>query len=211
MSAKILERYLQSTLAEASYTKDHDNEPEKQFMLGSIGKVHVCNLDRCHMKVGEIWKVCHNDKGYVGKDFCTADALYEASVRLSCEKTLYFIEFKAQPSHNVDEDSIWAKAFESLYAASLGPLGGWTMEEIRQCSEFVLVVKSITDKTKMYYGTKKDFDRISDPVLKWAGRKDGEGMSIYFGLEQFKKRGFYRDVHTFSEEQFLEWARDRLV
>ncbi len=214
MGALISKQYLQSTLADVSYTEDHNNNPQKQFILGSIGEICVCGLDRCHMNVSEIWRIycskkgcSYRSKGYFTKDFCTVDALYETSTE---PRSLYFIEFKAQPSTNVEEGDIWAKAFESPYAAALGPLEGWTMEEIRRCSEFVLVVKNITDKTRGYYNTGKDFNRISDPILKWAGRKDGENKSIYFGLEQFREKELYRDVHTFSEEQFIAWAKEHL-
>lgn len=145
-------------------------------------------------------------KDYLSKDLRTSDALYKAANGI-----FYFIKFKAKDSSSVVEGDIWEKAFESLYAASLVPLKDYSMAHIREHAEFLLVVKSFSDKTKGYYASSPEYGKISASIRKLAKYLDADGNPIYFRLAQFRKKRLYRDVHTFSEEQFIDWARKHLV
>ena len=143
---------------------------------------------------------------YVQKDLKTADALY-----LAPDKKIYFIEFKAQPSGNVDDDDICGKAFESLYAAALSALGDCPMEKIRANAEFIVVFKETSDKTRTHYTQKsaEGFKEFSKKVQGLAHLLDEVGNPIYFNLDRFKARTFYRDVHTFDQGQFEQWATQK--
>lgn len=140
---------------------------------------------------------------YVQKDLKTADALY-----LAPDKKIYFIEFKAQPAGNVDDDDICGKAFESLYAAALSVLGDCPMETICANAEFIVVFKSASDEVKNYYTQKSklDLEKIAKNVQKPGNLLDAQDIPIFFNLDRFKAREFYRDVHTFDKEQFEQWA-----
>ena len=140
---------------------------------------------------------------YVQKDLKTADALY-----LAPDKKIYFIEFKAQPAGNVDDDDICGKAFESLYAATLSVLGDCPMETICANAEFIVVFKSASDEVKNYYTQKSklDLEKIAKNVQKPGNLLDAQDIPIFFNLDRFKAREFYRDVHTFDKEQFEQWA-----
>lgn len=185
-------------------------------MDAQIWNLLVYPLDK-HPSVESLWKVkcsircpkidCEYrevlKKPYVPKDLKTADALY-----LAPDGKPYFIEFKVQPSQNVDEDDILGKAFESLYAAALSVLGDCPMETIRANAEFLVVFKETSDKTKAYYTRKSDtsFKKVTTPLRKIANLLDNDGAPIYFNLDKFKTAGFYHDVHTFDQGQFEQWA-----
>lgn len=156
-------------------------------------------------------KTCEKREGtassYVHKNLKTADALYIAS-----DGNIYFIEFKAQPSRNVDDKDVNGKAFESLYAAVLNVLENRPMAQIRANAEFVVVFKETSTTTRDYYIEKSRFElkQIANKVRKHGDMLDKDGCPIYFGLEKFRKAGYYRDVHTFDATQFEQWAAEKL-
>ena len=185
-----------------------------------VWNIPVYHLDK-FPSVDAYWKVkasvrcpvenCgHRDEPktpYVPKNLKTADALC-----LTPHGGIYFIEFKAQPSKNVEKEDLQGKAFESLYAAALSALGDCPMAHIRANAEFVVVFKRLSDSTKTFYTqqSEADFRKISNPIRGRRGLRDRTGSTIYFDLDRFRKAGYYRDVHTFDETQFLEWATKTL-
>ena len=207
-------------LSEAAISNDVPKE--RQFSLGEIGTRKAYNLDdsKRHLNLNEVWfvrcskKDCQyrTDQGFL-KDACTADAVY-----VSSDGKFYFIEFKAQPSGNIKKKEVWGKAVESLYVASLTLLGAHSMDYIRENAEFVLVAKVISPETENHSPKRVEdirsdeaFRKFTTPVRGLGACLDGARNPIYFELDRLKKKRLYHDVHTFSEEQFLEWARDRLV
>lgn len=176
-------------------------------MDSPVWDVCVYHLDKLP-SVASLWPAKTSTQGNVkgphkGKQLKTADALY-----LAPNGKPYFIEFKAQPSRNVNEDDIRGKAFESLYAAALSVLGECPMEAIRAKAEFIVVFKNTSDETRDYYTqkSKDDFMKISKYFQNRGHLLDAENVPIYFNLDRFKKAGFYQDVHTFDKEQFEQWA-----
>lgn len=200
--------------------RSSDVSDAQQFSLEDVGEIEVYHLDKDHLSVKDMWFVhCNNrectyreDHGCM-KDFCTVDALYESS-----NDKFYFIEFKAQPSKNIKKKEVWGKAVESLYAASLTQLGAYSMEDIRKNAEFVLVFKNTSPETDDYYSNRlseknksdQAFRKLTTKIREPAGLLDEERNPIYFELEQFREKEFYRDVHTFSEKQFIAWAKEHL-
>lgn len=82
------------------------------------------------------------------------------------------------------------------------------MEKICANAEFIVVFKSASDEVKNYYTQKSklDLEKIAKNVQKPGNLLDAQDIPIFFTLDRFKAREFYRDVHTFDKEQFEQWA-----
>lgn len=193
----------QVSMREAAASKDATFER----MESPIWELRVYHLDKLP-SVASLWPAKNSNQGdakgsHQGKQLKTADALY-----LAPDGKPYFIEFKAQPSRNVEEDDIRGKAFESLYAAALSVLGDYPMETIRANAEFIVVFKQTSAETWDYYTqkSKDDFMKLAKPIQRLGNLLDAKDVPIFFNLDRFKKAKFYRDVHTFDKEQFEQWA-----
>lgn len=195
------------TLDGTAYT----SAPNKKQFQFTKGNLEVYALDKLHSHIHEIWFCekakcsftdCPHDSErwtHVGKDFCTVDALCEAR-----DGTLCFIEFKNRPSSNLTQEELWEKAFETPYAVFLAMLEEMPMRTFRQKAELFVVFKDLSAKTDEAYRA-----GISAPIKRLAKETDAQGKPVYFGLTVFRGK-LYRDVHTFSAQEFDEWATQNL-
>ena len=142
---------------------------------------------------------------------CSVDAFVKAS-----NGDYYFIEFKNDTQAGLDalpfdrgrsiasktqkpvacskiELSLKQKAFDSLCIAGMTTLHDVPGKEIMDHA--ILIVVRRDDKSN-------SFDKITNRLASWSTG----GQSILWGLDELKKNGFYKEVHTWTESEFVAKA-----
>lgn len=146
----------------------------------------------------------------------SADAFFKA-----VDGTCYFIEFKKSSKSALDalpfesdkpidsrtgrrvtcsyiELLLKQKAFDSLAIAGMTTLQDVSAKDIMDNAVFIVV--RLDDASRSFIGLVDNITRLAtsgDPVL--------------WGLDDLKKKGFFREVHTWTESQFVPWAKSHLV
>lgn len=90
------------------------------------------------------------------------------------------------------------KAFDSLAIAGMTTLRDVSAKDIMDNAVFIVV--RLNDASRSFIGLVDNITRLAtsgDPVL--------------WGLDDLKKEGFFREVHTWTESQFVPWAKSHLV
>ena len=146
----------------------------------------------------------------------SADAFFKAT-----DGTYYFIEFKKSNRRALDdlqfengapidsrtgrrvacsciELSLKQKAFDSLAIASLTTLQNISAKEIMDNAVFFVV--RLDDAPKSFNGF------VSRLTCLATG-----GEPVLWGLDVLKKEGFFREVHTWTESEFVPWAKSHLL
>lgn len=123
-----------------------------------------------------------------GSLYSSVDALYEGN-----DKRYYFIEFKDQPSGNVDKGRVLAKAVDSLTIGGYMFANNQTLVDTMKMSVFVLVYDNPDDK-------------ILGALSSFAGSrgapKDQYGEDVLFSLNRLTASAFYSEVHTWTADAF---------
>lgn len=146
----------------------------------------------------------------------SADAFFKAA-----DGTYYFIEFKKSSKYALDalpfesdrpidsrtgrrvtcsyiELLLKQKAFDSLAIAGMTTLQDVPAKDVMDNAVFIVV--RLDDASKSFIGLVNNITRLAtsgDPVL--------------WGLDDLRIEGFFREVHTWTESQFVLWAKSHLV
>lgn len=123
-----------------------------------------------------------------GSQYCSVDALYEGN-----DNRYYFIEFKDQPSGNVDKGQVLAKAVDSLVIGCFMFACDKSLVETMTKSVFVLVYDNPDEKF---------LNALSELAGSGGAPKDQYGESILFGIDRLVKSSFYSAVHTWTADAF---------
>lgn len=123
-----------------------------------------------------------------GSLYCSVDALYEGK-----DNRYYFIEFKDQPSGNVDRDRVLAKAVDSLTIGGYMFANNQTIVDTMKMSVFVLVYDNPDEKL---------LASLSSLAGSRGAQRDQYGEQILFGLDRLTASSFYSEVHTWTAEAF---------
>ncbi|MBR2838097.1 MAG: hypothetical protein IKE55_04920 [Kiritimatiellae bacterium] len=146
----------------------------------------------------------------------SADAFFKAT-----NGTYYFIEFKNSHQSALDElqfdkgkpiDSrtgltvtcsyielvLKQKAFDSLAIAGMTVLQDMPEKDIMDNAVFIVV--RLDDTSKSLNGLINNITRLSTG-----------GNTILWGLNELKQNGFFREVYTWTETEFVYWAKTHLT
>ena len=145
-----------------------------------LDNVHAFALDK-------LKGILKKDRGCLYK---SCDALYVGS-----DGRYYYIEFKDQPSGNVDRDALRTKAIDSLVIAGLTFAGDKKLFDVMKQSVLIIVYNNADDKL---------LDKLGKAAGNKACRVDRYGESILWGLESLQERSFFNEVHSWSEESFRQ-------
>jgi len=155
-----------------------------------------------------------------GAKLKSVDAYFRATDGTHC-----FIEFKKstrEALEELDDDneklpfsvSVIRKAVDSLALSALTNLQGETGKSI--CDNAVLFVvykKSVTDTEEAYgFGGKLKIAEANAAKKKKVDPVDtiNPKYHVRWNLEDLKKQGLYKDVHTLPDDVFVSWAKDNL-
>lgn len=145
----------------------------------------------------------------------SADAFFRAT-----NGTYYFIEFKNSNQSALDtlqfdkgkpidsrtgspvacsyiELVLKQKAFDSLAIAGMTVLQNVPERDIMDNAVFIVV--RLDDTSKSLNGLINNITRLATG-----------GNTILWGLDELKRNGFFREVHTWTETEFVSWAKTHL-
>ena len=186
-------------------TRKNESDPSSGFCaaLRGIKAIAFDNVKRevCESRIQELR---------------SADAFFKAT-----DGTYYFIEFKKSNRRALDdlqfengapidsrtgrrvacsciELSLKQKAFDSLAIASLTTLQNISAKEIMDNAVFIVV--RLDDAPKSFNCF------VSRLTCLATG-----GEPVLWGLDVLKKEGFFREVHTWTESEFVPWAKSHLL
>lgn len=125
-----------------------------------------------------------------GSLYCSVDALYEGR-----DRRYYFIEFKDQPSGNVDRDRVLAKAVDSLTISGYMFANKQPLIDTMTKSVFILVYDNPDAKL---------LRSLSSLAGSSGAPTDQYGEKILFGLDRLTKASFYAEVHTWTIDAFRQ-------
>ena len=123
-----------------------------------------------------------------GSLYSSVDALYEGN-----DKRYYFIEFKDQPSANVDCGRVLAKAVDSLTIGGYMFASNQTLVDTMKMSVFILVYDNPDEKI---------LNALSSLAGPRGAPKDQYGEEILFGIDRLALSSFYSEVHSWTAEAF---------
>ena len=123
-----------------------------------------------------------------GSLYSSVDALYEGT-----DKRYYFIEFKDQPSVNIDKGRVLAKAVDSLTIGGYMFASDQSIVDTMKRSVFVLVYDNPDEKL---------LNALSSMAGSRGAPKDQYGETILFGIDRLEKCSFYSEVHTWTADAF---------
>ena len=203
-------QYVSSIVTLTSYDK---KDISKQFCKALNGYcIRAIDFDTVKLD----WCECRNSfADYGKKQKCkSVDAFVDHN------GTYYFIEFKysfAEKLDLIDDDGdnidslLRKKAIDSLSLVGMTILQGVSGKNVMDNAELIVVYRpSFNDNVdSMTPGIKK----ASDKLHSFAKAKDStySNLDVKWKLADLKKRGFFRDVHTWNEDVFVEWAKRNLV
>lgn len=145
----------------------------------------------------------------------SSDAFFKAT-----NGTYYFIEFKNSNQSALDilqfdngrpidsktglpvkcsyiEFALKQKAFDSLAIAGMTVLQDVPGKDIMDHAVFIVV--RLDDTPKSLNGLINNITRLATG-----------GNTVLWGLDELKQKGFFRDVHTLTETEFVPWAKTHL-
>lgn len=131
-----------------------------------------------------------------GSLYSSVDALYEGK-----DNRYYFIEFKDQPSGNVDKDRVLAKAVDSLTIGGYMFASNQSLVDTMKMSVFVLVYDNPDEKT---------LNALSSLAGARGAPRDQYGETILFGMDRLATWSFYSEVHTWTAAAFRKHFIDNL-
>lgn len=138
----------------------------------------------------------------------------------------YFIEFKfsrAEKLDDIDDDGdsidsqLRKKAIDSLSLAGMTVLQDVPGRTIMDRAEFIVVYRRSFDDNDgalaCEVGTQPGIGKISEALHVLADAKDSlhPKLNVKWKLAKLKKEGFFRDVHTWNEDYFVNWAKKNLI
>ena len=185
-------------------TRNERNVPASGFCnaLRGIEAIAFDDVKRdvCEMRVQELRSV---------------DAFFKAT-----DGTYYFMEFKKSDKTSLDtlafekarpvdpktkrpvtcsyiEFSLTQKAFDSLAIAGMTVLQNVPVADIMNNAVFIVVRLG---------NAPTSFDELASRITSLATGGD----PVFWGLNKLKKNGFFRGVHTWTETEFVPWAKKHL-
>lgn len=159
-------------LYETAYTKDKGKDD--QLDLKCKDEL-VYNLDKIAIVATKKWNA--------NKAFKSCDAFYENN------GNHYYIEFKNQPLNNIITDEIQQKAFNSLLVAQIAIHPDLSFLDITKHVILIIVYKE--SEIPSWEKLRTSIGRIA--------KKD---VSIQFGLDKYKDKGLFQEVHTVTVDEF---------
>lgn len=145
----------------------------------------------------------------------STDAFFKAT-----DGTYYFIEFKKSEKSTLDtlpfenarpidpktkrpvtcsyiEFSLTQKAFDSLAIAGMTVLQDVPEKDIMNHAVFIVVRLS---------NAPNSFNVLASRITSLATG----GSPVFWGLDKLTRNGFFREVHTWTEAEFVPWAKTHL-
>ena len=186
-------------------TRKDENDPSSGFCdeLHGIKSVNFDDVKRdvCEGRIQELK---------------SADAFFKAA-----NGTYYFIEFKKSDKSALDalpfdkdrpidsttkrpakcsyiEFSLKKKAFDSLAIAGMTVLQDVPGKDIMDHAVFIVV--RLGDTSRSLNGLINNITRLGTG-----------GNTILWGLDELKRNGFFREVYTWTEDEFVPWAKAHLI
>lgn len=156
-----------------------DKKQIGRFCVG-LGHVDAYALDKIKVPL----------KKQRGSFYCSVDALYAGK-----DNRYYFIEFKDQPSGNIDRDGVLAKAVDSLTIGGYMFANNQTIVDTMKMSVFILVYDNPDEKI---------LNSLSSLAGSRGAPKDQYGEAILFGLDRLTKASFYAEVHSWTADAFKQ-------
>lgn len=172
-----LVNYSQYKKSFADLAASSDKKQIGRFCLG-LDRVNAYALDKIKVPL----------KTQRGSLYSSVDALYEGN-----DKRYYFIEFKDQPSGNVDRGRVLAKAVDSLTISGYMFANDQTLVDTMRKSVFVLVYDNPDDKF---------LNALSSLAGPRGAPKDRYGEAILFGIDRLATSSFYSEVHSWTADAF---------
>jgi len=116
----------EKSLPDLARSSDKDQAQMERFCAG-LDHVRAYDLDKLKAPLNTQRR----------SSYKSVDALYQGN-----DGRLYFIEFKCQPSKNIDKDSVWGKAVDSLAIGGFMFANDQTIVSAMRQSVFILVYDS---------------------------------------------------------------------
>lgn len=138
----------------------------------------------------------------------------------------YFIEFKfsrAEKLDDIDDDGdsidsqLRKKAIDSIALSGMTALQDIPGRTIMDHAEFIVVYHRSFDDNEEALAREVDAQpgirKISGTLHMLADAKDSlqPKLDVKWKLARLKKEGFFRDVHTWNEDYFVDWAKKNLI
>lgn len=132
-------------------------------------------------------------KNYLRSHACQEETLTSVDAIVCFDKRPFFIEFKNGKLNEKEiKFNIPGKIKDSLLV--LGDITDSTVKSTRKCAEFILV-----------YNLSKNIphhrDSINKYILSYAKEEN-----VRFGFARYKN-AYFKDVHTYSEDEFEDFLR----
>lgn len=190
----------------ANLTRSNKDDPKTGFCDDLRGRISAFDFDGIKDDFCSV-----RQQRYGGAKLKSVDAFFKAA-----DGTLYFFEFKKSSREALEvldddgeripfEVSLKRKAVDSLAVSALTVLQDKSGAEI--CDHAVLFVvyrKSVTDTLGSL--------EINSGLTSLAGGADSisKKHSIMWSLDELRKKGLYKDVHTWPEDEFVSWAKENV-
>ena len=110
---------------------------------------------------------------------------------------IYLIEFKNQPTRNVDRRVVQKKAFDSIYLLQQAIFPDISLEDIKKRTIFYVIHRGSSTPS---------FDSFRDKANTLA---KSNNKIIDFGLSRYQE--FYKEIHTLSYKEFIREELKRII
>lgn len=171
-----LEKYA-STFSKTSY----DGMKNKSLIVDDYHIVY--NFDDIAKDVCQIYRV--------GEYLASADALSFNNGKI------YLIEFKNQPTRNIDRRVIQKKAFDSIYLLLQAIFPDTNIETLKSKLVFYVVHGGSSTPS---------FDKFKEKSNRLANNKE---PILDFGLSKYLE--FYSEIYTLSGKDFVKYHLEKIV
>lgn len=137
----------------------------------------------------------------VAKDVCqcyrAGEYLASADALSFSAGDIFLIEFKNQPTRNIDRRVIQKKAFDSLYLLQQAVFPNASLDYLSKHTTFYVIHAGSSTPS---------FDSFKRRAGELAKEKDNQ---LDFGLTKFKE--FYKDIYTVSAKEFIKEHMEKVV
>lgn len=130
----------------------------------------------------------------------------------------YFIEFKKSTREGFEkwdegsppEESFRKKAFDSLALSGMTSLQGVSGKDIMDKAVFIVVYIPSASDSLAAMELNDNLTRLSASNINAVADSIRGMHPVMWNLIELKNKGFYHDVHTWPENDFVNWAVNNL-
>lgn len=137
----------------------------------------------------------------IAKDLCqfyrAGEYLASADALSFSSGDIYLIEFKNQPTRNIDRRVIQKKAFDSLYLLQQAVFPNASLDYLSKHTTFYLIHAGSSNPS---------FDNFKKRAGELAKAKD---KALDFGLNKYKE--FYKEIYAVSAKDFVANHMERVI